>query len=78
MRILGIPTKSERRRWQLYRIKYALRTEFPDGASRNLTDKEMNAVSIQFLRENLGNVLQLTLSPVPGAGESSADTQIRK
>src|SRR3954465_9894425 len=41
MRMLGIPSKSERRRWQLGRIKYALGTEFPDGVSRNLTDKEV-------------------------------------
>jgi hypothetical protein len=41
MRILGIPTKSERRRWQLYRTKYALRAEFPDGVSPNLTGKEI-------------------------------------
>jgi hypothetical protein len=41
MRILGVPTKSERRRWQIFRIKYALRTEFPDGVSPNLTDKEI-------------------------------------
>ena len=41
LRILGIPTKSERRRWQLCRTKYALRTEFPDGVSPDLTDKEI-------------------------------------
>jgi|SRR6476646_9818057 hypothetical protein len=41
LRILGIPTKSERRRWQLYRTKVALRAAFPNGASPNLTDKEI-------------------------------------
>jgi hypothetical protein len=41
MRSLGISTKSERRRWQLYRIKYALGAEFPDGVSPNITDKEI-------------------------------------
>jgi hypothetical protein len=41
LRILGIPTKSERRRWQLCRTKYALRVGFPDEVSPNLTDKEI-------------------------------------
>ena len=41
LRILGIPTKSEKRRWQLYRTKVALRAAFPNGVSPNDTDKEV-------------------------------------
>ena len=40
--------------------------------------RKSNALSSLFLKIILGNCLQLTLSPVPGAGERSADTQIRK
>ena len=60
LRILGIPTKSEKRRWQLYRTKVALRMAFPNGVSRNSPVRKSSAVSSRFLREKIGNLLRLT------------------
>jgi hypothetical protein len=39
--IFGIATKAHSSRWQVDRIKWALRMEFPDGVSPNLTEKEI-------------------------------------
>jgi hypothetical protein len=39
--IFGIATKAHSSRWQVDRIKRALRMEFPDGVPPNLTEKEV-------------------------------------
>jgi hypothetical protein len=76
-KIFGIAKKT-RGSPQLDRTNEVLRNEFLNGVPLRLTGKEVQNRIEPFLDKKAGNCPQLTLSPVPGAGERWADTQIRK